>query len=143
MGTPFIIQPQQVGRRQLIMRKWVSVLWATPQHGSAGRHERPMGSDWWEQGAGEIPQGHSCASQDAGREVQGQLGDPHLLPAGSICIQVKMPLQVCVDSAPSGPAPFLCLAWSLNSVFGEREKGSRKRCQGKWGWLRLRRKEQQ
>lgn len=42
--------------------------------------------------------------------------------------------QVCVDSAPSGPAPCLCLGWSLNSVLWKREKGSRKRHQSADGW---------
>lgn len=86
------------------------------------------------------PQCHACPSQDA-ESPRWVRRPPHLLPAGSMCIQVEMPLQVCVDSAPSGPAPCLCLARCLNSVLGEREKGSRKRHQGKWGWLR--RKEQQ
>lgn len=77
-------------------------------------------------GQGE-PQCHTCLSQGGGRGAQGGLGDPHLLPAGSECCRVEVPLQACVGSAPAGPAPSpnAHLA-SKPCSWGEREKEKQK-----------------
>lgn len=105
------------------MRKWVSVPWATPQHGTAGRHKGPMGSYWWEQGAGEAPSAMLVLSGCRKRSPSWVRRPPppscrqHVHPGGDASA------GVCgLNSIRSSPMPMPCQVSKL-CVWKEGERG--------------------